>query len=213
MNRFAAIAPHIAPRPVPRSPRVPGGTYFFTARLLDPASDLLLREVGHLRAATRATKTRHPLRIDAAVVLPAALHMIWTLPAGDDDYPNRWGMLKALFSKGLPGPEPRTPAQIKRHGKGIWQPGFESHLIRNPADFALYLDFIHSAPVSAGLVARPEDWLHSSIHRQRDPAYVPEALSFDSEPAAQGLLHGLILHQSKARTRPLPCSALPARSA
>lgn len=182
-----------------RRPRVPGGTYFFTVQLADPTSDLLLREVGHLRAATRATKTRHPFRIDAAVILPATLHMIWTLPAGDADYPNRWAMLKAQFSKGLPGPEPRTQAQIKRFGKGIWEPGFQDHLIRNPADFALYLNFIHTAPVAQGLVDRPEDWLHSSIHRHRDPYYVPEALTFDEAPADQALLHGLILHQTEAQ--------------
>lgn len=180
------------------SPRVPGGTYFFTARLCDPASDLLIREVGHLRAATRATKARFPFRIDAAVVLPSVLHMIWTLPAGDADCSNRWAMLKALFSKGLPSPAYRSATQIKRNEKGIWQPRFDEHLIRNPADFALHLDFIHTAPVAEGLAERPEDWLHSSIHRHRDPHHVPEALSFDRHAPNQGVLHGLILPTARA---------------
>ena len=180
---------------------VPGGTWLFTARLADPASDLLIREVGHLRAATRATKARYPFRIDAAVILPATLHMIWTLPAGDSDYSTRWAMLKALFSKGLPGPEDRSPAQIKRHGKGIWKKRFAERRITNPADFALHLDYVHSAPVAAGLVACPGDWLHSSIHRQRDPHYVPETLSFDEAPRDQDLLHGLLLPMAKARVQ------------
>lgn len=182
-------------RPLP----VPGGTYFFTACLCDPASDLLIREVGHLRAATRATKTRFPFRIDAAVILPSKLHMIWTLPTGDADYSNRWAMLKASFSKGLPEPAHRTETQIKRNEKGIWRKRFDEHLIRNPADFALHVDFIHTAPVAEGLVARPADWLHSSIHRHRDPYYAPEALSFDKTEQAQDVLHGLILPTARAK--------------
>ncbi len=180
---------------------LPGGTYFFTARLLDPGSDLLIREVGHLRAATRATKARHPFRIDAAVILPATLHMIWTLPAGDADYSNRWSMLKATFSKGLPSPDGRDAARVRREGKGIWEPGFDTHLITNPADYALRCDFIHSAPVAEGLVRTPQDWLHSSIHRHRDPHYVPETLSFDPPERGQEVLHGLILPMAKAKVQ------------
>lgn len=184
-----------------RRPLVPGGTYFFTARLCDPASNLLIREVGHLRAATRATKTKAPFRIEAAVILPATLHMIWTLPAGDSDYSHRWAMLKASFSKGLPSPDGRDRGRILRDGKGIWQPGFETHLIANPADFALHLDFVHNAPVAAGLAERPGDWLHSSIHRHRDPHYAPEALDFDDAPRQQEVLHGLILPMAKAKVQ------------
>lgn len=50
--------------------RVPGGTYFFTVRLQDPRSDLLVRRVDLLRACFAATKLRKPFQIDAAVILP-----------------------------------------------------------------------------------------------------------------------------------------------
>ena len=181
--------------------KIPGGTFFFSARLCDPTSDLLIREVGHLRAATRATKTRFPFRIDAAVILPAEVHMIWTLPAGDDDYSTRWAMLKGTFSKGLPAAAGRTAEEIKRAGKGIWEPRFTERAIRNPAEFGLYLNFVHTAPVAAGLAETPEDWLHSSIHRHRDPYHVPEALTFDRDPPAQAVLHGLILPPARAKVQ------------
>ena len=57
--------------------RVPGGTYFFTSRLADRSSTLLTNEVDRLRDATRRTIARHPFRIDAIAVLPAA-----SIPSG-----------------------------------------------------------------------------------------------------------------------------------
>jgi len=33
--------------------------------------------------------------------LPDHLHRIWQLPPGDDDYPKRWRLIKARFSRGV----------------------------------------------------------------------------------------------------------------
>jgi hypothetical protein len=49
---------------------VPGGTYFFTARLQNPASDLLVSQIDLLRDATRICMKRWPFKIVGAVVLP-----------------------------------------------------------------------------------------------------------------------------------------------
>jgi putative transposase len=40
--------------------------------------------------------------IDAWVILPGHLHCVWTLPPGDDDFANRWRLIKQGFSKALP---------------------------------------------------------------------------------------------------------------
>lgn len=146
--------------------RVPGGTYFFTARLRDRDSTLLVDEVGRLRHAMRQTKTRYPFTIDAVVILPSVIHTIWTLPAHDDDYRNRWAMVKSIFARDLPAPQFPGSPQIKRCEKGIWQRRFWDHVIVNPEDKATHAKFIHDAPVQAGLVARPQDWPFSSIHRE-----------------------------------------------
>ena len=67
--------------------RVPGGTFFFTANLLDRRSDLLVRHINVLGEAVRRARLRAPFRIDAWVVLPDHMHCLWTLPEGDADFP------------------------------------------------------------------------------------------------------------------------------
>jgi putative transposase len=87
---------------------VPGGTYFFTANLRDRRSDQLITAIGAFRAAVRTTRARYPFHIDARVVLPDHTHCMWTLPAGDADFPHRWQMIKAEFSKLMPLPAGRS---------------------------------------------------------------------------------------------------------
>ena len=70
-----------------RRARVAGASYFFTVNLRDRRSDLLTRHVDVLRDAVRVTRNRHPFEIDAWVVLPDHMHCLWTLPAGDSDFP------------------------------------------------------------------------------------------------------------------------------
>ncbi len=152
-----------------------GGTYFFTMRLADRGEDLLIRHVGKLRRAMRDTLDRHPFRIDAIVVLPAAIHTIWTLPEGDSDFPNRIGVLKSRFSRVMPMPPNRSLKQIERGEKGIWQKRYWEHLIRDHADFTRHRDLIHLSPVHAGLCPRPQDWPHSSIHRALAQGHMPPA--------------------------------------
>jgi len=91
-----------------RRNRLPGGTYFFTVNLLERKSDLLVAHINELRAAVRKTRQLQPFHIDAWVVLPDHLHCIWTLPAGDDDYSNRWRLIKKTFSKSIPKTEYRS---------------------------------------------------------------------------------------------------------
>jgi putative transposase len=74
-----------------RRNRVPGGTYFFTANLLNRASDRLVTRIEVLRAAVQTTRAHAPFHIDAWVVLPVHMHCIWTLPPDDEDYPAAGG--------------------------------------------------------------------------------------------------------------------------
>lgn len=154
---------------------VPGGTYFFTVRLQDPTSDLLVRQIALLRDATRLTMKRFPFAIDAAVVLPAKLHMIWTMPADDADFSKRWRMIKSGFSRHVPSPVHIPRSHVQRGEKGIWQRRFWEHLIRDADDLLLHQHLIRSAPVHAGLVSRPGDWPHSSFARLRTTGPVPSA--------------------------------------
>lgn len=140
-------------------------TYFFTIRLANGSSDLLVRKIAQLRNAMRDTKARHPFHIDAITVLPAAIHTLWTLPQGEDNYRRRIAMFKSGFSRAMSMPAGRTLAQIKRGEKGIWQRHVWEHQIKDVADFERHRDLIYLSPVHAGLCPKPQDWPHCSIHR------------------------------------------------
>ncbi len=149
---------------------VPGGTYFFTLTLVNRRSSVLVDHIDALRAALRRARHERPFAIDAIVVLPDHLHAVLTLPPDDADYPGRWRLIKTLFSKAVLA----AGAPVKRHPNhelALWQRRFWEHTIRNDDDLARHVDYIHFNPVKHGLVARVQDWPHSSFHR-----YVREGL-------------------------------------
>ena len=167
--------------------RVPGGTYFFTANLLDRKSDLLVTHVDALRGAVRTVRTRAPFHIDAWVVLPEHMHCIWTLPPGDVDYTGRWRALKKAFTKSIPANEPRSAVRINRAERGIWQRRFWEHTIRDERDYAAHLDYVHFNPVKHALATHPADWPFSSFrHCVAAGLYPPGWCGTDDEPNEAG---------------------------
>lgn len=146
---------------------VPGGTYFFTARLQNPASDLLVSQIDLLRDATRLCMKRWPFEIAGAVVLPNQLHMIWVLPDGDVDFSKRWRLIKSTFSRHVPAPDYVCASKQKRGEKGIWQRRFWEHLIRDVADYDRHMHIIATAPVQASLVKKAGDWPHCSLSHRK----------------------------------------------
>lgn len=145
--------------------RVPGGTYFFTVNLLERRRDLLVRHVEALRSAVRETRKRMPFHIDAWVVLPDHLHCVWTLPPGDVDFSNRWKAIKIRFARAIPATERRSAVRAARGERGIWQRRFWEHAIRNEADYARHVDYVHFNPMKHGHVRKLADWPYSSFHR------------------------------------------------
>lgn len=143
---------------------VAGGTYFFTATLVDRTSTALVDHVGALRAAFRTTRQGHPFMIDAIVVLPDHLHVVMTLPEGDADFPNRWRLIKRRFTTAVA----KEGAPVARHRNGehaLWQRRFWEHAIRDDHDFETHVDYIHFNPVKHGFVGRVREWPYSSFHR------------------------------------------------
>jgi putative transposase len=69
---------------------VPGGTYFFTA-VTHQRRPILTTDLARpiLRRAIMTELERAPFELTAFVLLPDHLHTIWTLPAGDANYPDR----------------------------------------------------------------------------------------------------------------------------
>ncbi|NOT68942.1 MAG: transposase [Methylophilaceae bacterium] len=144
---------------------VAGGTYFFTVNLADRKADLLTRHIDVLREVMQQVKQAHPFVIEAMVVLPEHLHTIWRLPHDDVDFPMRWSLIKAGFSRRLPKTETiRASRQAKRE-RGIWQRRYWEHCLRNEIDFERHVDYIHYNPVKHGYVRRVIDWPFSTFHK------------------------------------------------
>lgn len=154
----------------------PDQTVFFTVRTAMRGTDLLVREIDHLRHVMRLTRARYPFEIEEIVVLGDVIHTLWTMPAADKDFSRRWRMIKSLFSRAVPMQAASQMRQLRFGEKGIWQRRFWDHAIQDAKDLAAHRDLILTAPVQAGLVKRPEHWPHSSVHRAiREGTYVPGA--------------------------------------
>jgi putative transposase len=161
---------------------IPGGTYFFTVNLSDRSSRLLTDQIDLLRAAFRYTAARHSFDIDAIMILPEHLHAIWRLPPGDADYALRWRLIKTYFSRNLPDLESRSRSRSAKGERGIWQRRYWEHTLRDEADYARHVDYIHFNPLKHGHVARVQDWPYSSFHR-----YVREGC-YPAHWAGEGVL-------------------------
>lgn len=149
--------------------REKGASYFFTVvtyrrrRIFsEPASRSLLR------TAIESVRERLPFGIQAFVLLPDHLHCIWSLPENDDDFPKRWQQIKGRFSHdylAAGGCDRTITAQHQQQKRrGIWQPRYWEHRIRDEADYFRYRDYVHLNPVKHGYVEEPGEWPWSSFH-------------------------------------------------
>jgi len=95
--------------------------------------------------------------------------MIWTLPKADADYSGRWSKIKSQFTRQwlVMGGTEASPSQGKRRDdrRGVWQPKFIEHTIRDEDDFIHHVEYIHYNPVKHGYVQCPKDWPWSSFRR------------------------------------------------
>lgn len=148
-----------------RRAAIGGGTYFFTVNLAERSRTILVDYVDALLAVTQRVKSRHPFHVAAMVVLPDHLHALWTLPEGDCDYPTRWMLIKAGFSRFIAAGEQRNASRKSKGERGIWQRRYWEHLIRDDSDYERHVNYIHYNPVKHGYVKHAADWPYSSIHR------------------------------------------------
>ena len=144
----------------------PGASYFFTVCLEDRDSTLLVDQIDALRAAYAATLRELPVLCPAIVVLPNHLHAIWTEPAGEVNYSERWRRIKARFSHSIGRAETVCPSKQRKREAGRWQRRFWEHALRDEADFLAAMAACRIDPVTHGLVTRPEDWAFSSFTRR-----------------------------------------------
>ena len=147
-----------------------GATFFFTLNTFRRQPVLLHDQVrAALREGLKEVRGRLPFRIHAWVLLPDHLHCIWELPPGDAAFGLRWGQVKRhvtrACSRELEGLPLLTASGKKRHEGALWQRRFWEHQIRNEADFARHVDYIHWNPVKHGHVRQAAEWPYSTFHR------------------------------------------------
>ena len=150
--------------------REEGATYFFTVVTYRRQRILTKEDCRRiLREAIASVRVRLPFEMPAFVILPDHLHCLWSLPKSEDDFPARWRQIKAIFTHEYlsSGGRDWDVTQQSRHQdrRGIWQPRYWEHRIRDDRDYERYRDYIHLNPVMHGYVANSEDWPWSSFHR------------------------------------------------
>ena len=147
--------------------RIEGGTYFFTVVTYKRRSLLERAEaVATLMNAVDGVQSAHPFELVAHVILPDHLHMLWTLPDGDSNYPMRWRQIKSAVTRALDTADGQGHSK-SRKSKGersTWQRRYWEHTIQGESDLVAHIEYIHFNPVKHGLAARPRDWPHSSFH-------------------------------------------------
>lgn len=144
---------------------IAGGTFFFTVKLANPKSRLLVEHIDLLRAAYMDVQKQYPFETVAVCVLPNHIHAIWTLPPDDANYSLRWWLIKTKFSAHFPRAENLSASKRWRHERGIWQRRFYEHTVLDETDLQCYADYIHFNPVKHGLCGNVRDWAFSSFHR------------------------------------------------
>ena len=154
-----------------------GGAFFFTV-VTHKRQPLFnsIECIEMLRASISETRRIAAFRIDAWVLLPDHMHCIWTLPDNDDDYSQRWGMIKAGLTKKikhmLPGGQ-ASSSRKKHRESSIWKRRFWEHRIRDDRDLLMHTDYIHYNPVRHGYVERVQDWPYSTFHKYVDQGVYP----------------------------------------
>lgn len=158
---------HTLPMTDYRDNRVPGGTFFFTVRLLDRGSTLLTDHIAAFGDAIRQARSRKPFHVDGWVVLPDHAHAMWTLPPGDHDCSSRWRAVKIAFSKAL-----RKSLVSASADGAIWARQYQEFRVGSDAEYAALIDYMHTNPVRHGLCGCAHGWPWSSVHR-----FISEGLS------------------------------------
>jgi putative transposase len=145
-----------------------GGTFFFT--LVTHRRQRLFNDpnnIDSLRSAFRTVQRESPFQISAVVILPDHLHLIMTLPQGDDHYSSRIGRIKVQFTRALSVEArqkmPTSASRIRHREAGVWQRRFWEHMIRDDDDFLRHVEYIHYSPVRHRLAKCPHDWQWSSF--------------------------------------------------
>jgi putative transposase len=145
-----------------------GGTYFFTL-VMEGRAKIFENEAarGKLRRAIKECQEKWAFEMEAMVLLPDHLHMMWTLPEGDAGYSKRVAWIKrrftALWIEGGGTEKIVSDGKRRERRRGVWQARFWEHVIRDERDWEGHLNYVHYNPVKHGYVNCPHGWEWSTF--------------------------------------------------
>jgi putative transposase len=128
----------------------PGGTYFFTIVTCNRRKIFVDERAFQLfHESIDSVQRNHPFQIVAYCICPDHVHMIWTLPPDDSDYPTRWRLLKSYFSKNWTSVEniQMTSSRSNKNEKMVWQRRYWEHHIKDEIDLKNHIEYVHYNPV------------------------------------------------------------------
>jgi REP-associated tyrosine transposase len=129
---------------------VPGATYFVTFRCC-PASELPA-QARHLALAAILECDQKSIDLDAAVIMPDHVHLIFRLVEPYE---------LSLVLQRIKGRSARQINQMLRREGSVWSNESFDHVIRHGAELAEKLEYIRQNPVKRALVEHPVsyEWL------------------------------------------------------
>jgi len=171
----------------PKHRTASGTSYFITTKCwqccavfqVSENADILIDALFHYRDL-------HAYFLHEFVVMPDHLHLLLT--------PSSTTSLEKVmqFIKGGSSHQIRKAHNQKMQ---IWQVGFHDWTIRDANDWQIKVEYIHTNPVRAKLVQRPEDWPYSSANGKFSVDPIPDkflhlssgAKAQSTPPFTQGL--------------------------
>ena len=167
----------------PKHRTAPGTSYFITTKCWQSRSVFQVSENAEiLIEALFNYRDRNAYALHEFVVMPDHLHLLLT--------PSSTTSLEKVmqFIKGGSSHQIRKARSQKME---IWQVGFHDWTIRDANDWLTKVEYIHTNPVRAKLVQRPEDWPYSSASGKFSLDPIPDKyqqLSSGAEAHALGPL-------------------------
>jgi putative transposase len=137
----------------------PNGKPVFVTNVVYQRKPVLTSDIGLFWQAMDIIKTKYTFDLIAWAILPDHCHLIIE--------PDESSVSKILHDFKLSYSAYYRKRQGVRSGR-IWQLRFWDHIIRAEIDFNRHLDYIHYNSVKHGIVAKPFDYLHSSIQQYRE---------------------------------------------
>ena len=104
------------------------------------------------------------------------------MPQGDSDFALRLRLIKSNFSICIPKTERVSASRKARGERGIWQRRYRENLIRDEADFAAHMHYVHINSVKHGLVKVVKDWPYSTFHYLVKQGAYPENWAGGMQP-------------------------------